>query len=164
LPSSFIRRLEFGFSAVYSAFASLTAVLWLVTAEICSFLISFLGTAKHLQRALSMPSTNCIVIAAVVFTDRSGELQRRWKEGAAEAAAAAAAARSVTFRRITGATKGRAGGAEQPAVQRHDEPERVIRRPPEPAARRRQHRRHPRAAAVGGLLRRVLEMTSPRHR
>lgn len=101
----------------------------------------------------------------VVFTDRSGELQHPWKEGTAEAAAATAAC-PVTVGRVTDAAKGRAGGAEQPAVQGHDEPERVIRRGPEPPAARR--RRQPRAAApVGrGFLRRVLEMTSdpPRHR
>ena len=114
-----------------------------------------------------MPSTNCNVTTTVVFfflSDRSGELQHPWKEGAAEAAAAATAACPVTVGRVTDAAKGRAGGAEQPAVQGHDEPERVIRRGPEPPAARR--RRQPRAAApVGrGFLRRVLEMTSPRHR
>ena len=114
-----------------------------------------------------MPSTNCNVTSTVVvffLSDRSGELQHPWKEGTAEAAAATAAC-PVTVGRVTDAAKGRAGGAEQPAVQGHDEPERVIRRAPEPAARRRQRqhrRRQPRAAAapvVRGLLRRVLEMT-----
>ena len=94
-------------------------------------------------------------------TDRSGELRHRGKEGAE-----AAEACSVAVGPITGAAKrranGRGGGARQPAVQRHDEPERVIRRAPEPAARGGQRRRQPSAAVIGGLLRPVLEMTRPR--
>lgn len=114
-------------------------------------------------RRHSQPSSDCDdhCYCYLYCTDRSGELRRRWQEGAE-----AAEACSVTVRPITSATKaraandGRGGRAEQPAVQRHIEPERVIRRRTKPAARRGQRR--PWAAAARGLLRPVLEMTRSR--
>jgi hypothetical protein len=124
---------------------------------------------KDTQIAVVDCFSDCIVIIDhqwyLYCTDRSGELRRRWKEGAE-----AEESCSVTVRPIAGATKaragddGRGGRAEQPAVERDTEPERVIQRRPEPAARRGQRRRRRpwAAAAARGLLRPVLEMTRSR--